>query len=305
MEEILMGFVSKALNLEGEQLVGLLYKPDSEGKPTKDLNENALQHLLDTHAKHIDSVKGKGVDLKAEFDKGHKAGKRDALDIRDKEIREEFGISDQTLQGINLVKFAASTFAKSELSPDKLKVHPEYLAAESAWQKRITDAEETWKGKYNELEQTFAKEKTFAQYMPKIETAFTKLNPVLPSNPEAATYQRNQFFNDFKAYDFLAEGGKDYVIKDGKRLENAQGHPLTLDEVVRMNAAMRFDFAVQSDRGAAGNKNGDAPGASGQGSSDSQKFANYEAYQQAWQAEQDPVKRVEMTMAWKNQNPNA
>lgn len=304
MEEILMGFVSKALNLEGEQLVGLLYKPDSEGKPTKDLNENALQQLLDTHAKHIEAVKGKGVDEKTIFDRGHAAGKKDSLEKFERQIKEAFGIQAD-VQGIDLVKVAASTFLKSETSADKIKVHPEYLAAEAAWQSQLTQKVGEWESKYQQLEQTVTKEKTFAQYMPKIDTAFAKLNPVLPSNPEAATYQRNQFFNDFKAYDFLTEGGKDYVIKDGKRLENAQGHPLTLDEVVRINAAMRFDFAVQSDRGAAGNKNGDAPGASGQGSSDSQKFANYEAYQQAWQAEQDPVKRVEMTMAWKNQNPNA
>lgn len=304
MEEILMGFVSKALNLEGEQLVGLLYKPDSEGKPTKDLNENALQQLLDTHAKHIEAVKGKGVDEKTIFDRGHAAGKKDSLEKFERQIKEAFGIQAD-VQGIDLVKVAASTFLKSETSADKIKVHPEYLAAEAAWQSQLTQKVGEWESKYQQLEQTVTKEKTFAQYMPKIDTAFAKLNPVLPSNPEAATYQRNQFFNDFKAYDFLTEGGKDYVIKDGKRLENAQGHPLTLDEVVRINAAMRFDFAVQSDRGAAGNKNGDAPGASGQGSSDSQKFANYEAYQQAWQAEQDPVKRVEMTRAWKNQNPNA
>lgn len=304
MEEILMGFVSKALNLEGEQLVGLLYKPDSEGKPTKDLNENALQQLLDTHAKHIEAVKGKGVDEKTIFDRGHAAGKKDSLEKFERQIKEAFGIQAD-VQGIDLVKVAASTFLKSETSADKIKVHPEYLAAEAAWQSQLTQKVGEWESKYQQLEQTVTKEKTFAQYMPKIDTAFAKLSPVLPSNPEAATYQRNQFFNDFKAYDFLSEGGKDYVIKDGKRLENAQGHPLTLDEVVRMNAAMRFDFAVQSDRGAAGNKNGDAPGASGQGSSDSQKFDNYEAYQQAWQAEQDPVKRVEMTRAWKNQNPNA
>lgn len=304
MEEILMGFVSKALNLDSEQLSGLLYKPDGEGKPTQELNENALQQLLDTHAKHIETVKGKGVDEKTIFDRGHAAGKKDSLEKFERQIKEAFGIQAD-VQGIDLVKVAASTFAKSETSADKIKLHPEYLAAEAAWQSQLTQKVGEWESKYQQLEQTVTKEKTFAQYMPKIDTAFTKLNPVLPSNPEAATYQRNQFFNDFKAYDFLTEGGKDYVIKDGKRLENAQGHPLTLDEVVRANAAMRFDFAVQSDKGAAGNRNGDAPGASGQGSSDSQKFANYEAYQKAWQAEQDPVKRVEMTKAWKEQNPNA
>lgn len=302
MEEILMGFVSKALNLEGEQLVGLLYKPDSEGKPTKDLNENALQQLLDTHAKHIEAVKGKGVDEKTIFDRGHAAGKKDSLEKFERQIKEAFGIQAD-VQGIDLVKVAASTFLKSETSADKIKVHPEYLAAEAAWQSQLTQKVGEWESKYQQLEQTVTKEKTFAQYMPKIDTAFAKLNPVLPSNPEAATYQRNQFFNDFKAYDFLSEGGKDYVIKDGKRLENAQGHPLTLDEVVRINAAMRFDFAVQSDRGAAGNKNGDAPGASGQGSSDSQKFANREAFLAAYQAEGDGIKRAEIVKAWHAQNP--
>lgn len=302
MEEILMGFVSKALNLEGEQLVGLLYKPDSEGKPTKDLNENALQQLLDTHAKHIEAVKGKGVDEKTIFDRGHAAGKKDSLEKFERQIKEAFGIQAD-VQGIDLVKVAASTFLKSETSADKIKVHPEYLAAEAAWQSQLTQKVGEWESKYQQLEQTVTKEKTFAQYMPKIDTAFAKLNPVLPSNPEAATYQRNQFFNDFKAYDFLTEGGKDYVIKDGKRLENAQGHPLTLDEVVRINAAMRFDFAVQSDRGAAGNKNGDAPGASGQGSSDSQKFANREAFLAAYQAEGDGIKRAEIVKAWHAQNP--
>lgn len=303
MEDILMGFVSKALNLDSEQLAGLLYKPDSDGKPTKDVQENALQQLLDAHARHIDSVKGKGVDEKTIFDRGHAAGKKDSLEKFEREVKEAFGIQADA-KGIDLVKMAAATFARNETSPDKIKSHPEYLAAESAWQKRIAETEESWKGKYNELEQSVTKEKTFAAYMPKIDAAFTRLNAVLPSNPDAATYQRTQFFNDFKGYDFVSEGGKDYVIKDGKRLENAQGHALTLDEVVRMNAAMRFDFAAQTEKGAAGNRNGDAPGASSQGSSDHQ-FANYEAYQKAWQAEKDPVKRVEMTKAWKAQNPNA
>lgn len=304
MEEILLGFVSKALNLEGEQLAGLLYKPDGEGKPTKDLNENALQQLLDTHAKHIETVRGKGVDEKTVFDRGHAAGKKDSLEKFERQIKEAFGIQAD-VQGIDLVKVAASTFLKSETSADKIKVHPEYLAAEAAWQSQLTQKVGEWESKYQQLEQTVTKEKTFAQYLPKIDSAFSKLNAVLPTRPEAAAFHRKEFFDTFKAYDFITENGRDYVIKDGKRVENAQGHPRTLEDIVTEHAAMRFDFAVQSDKGAAGNKNGDAPGASGQGSSDSQKFANYEAYQQAWQAEQDPVKRVEMTMAWKAQNQNA
>jgi len=293
MEEILLGFASKALNLDGEQLSSLLYKADGEGKPTKDYNENALPELLRLHAAHIDTVRGK-VDDKAAFDRGHGAGKKEALEKFEKEVRQAFGIETDA-KGLDLVRFAASSFAKNETSPDKIKLPPEFLAAESRWRDEMQKSVGEWQGKYKELEGMTARQRKLSEYMPKIEAQFSSLNPVLPTAPDAAAFQKQQFLAAFETFDFVSESGKDYVIKDGKRLENAQGHPLTLAEVVRGEAAKRFDFAVQNDKGAAANRNTGTPGETGSGAT---KFENHAAYLAAWQAEKDPAERVKLTKAW-------
>lgn len=300
MKEIFLGYLSKALNLDVEQIAALLYKTADDGKLTEELQENALQNLLGANAKHVATLKGSGTDGKARFDEGHSAGKKEALEKLEKQIREAFKIESKS-QGIDLVKEVAAAAANIEADAEKVKLNPVFLARERELQDELLEKTRQYEGEVSALKTQYEREKRVAAQRPEIERIFSELAPVLPSNPTAASNQRSQFLASFDGYDYekMPDGSVLVKTPDGKRVENAQGHPVRLADLVRDAAAQRFDLAVQEGKGNAGNG---GKAASGQSSGTTLTFRDETDFAQKYRAEPDTKKRVEMADAWNAQN---
>ena len=97
MKDIFLGFLSKSLNIDNEQLADLLYKKSDDGTLTDDVNENALQTLLQLDAERVQKLK---PNTKEYFDNGYKKGQSEVASQWEKRLREKFGIDpDGQLQG--------------------------------------------------------------------------------------------------------------------------------------------------------------------------------------------------------------
>jgi hypothetical protein len=295
MKDILLGFASKALNLDNEQLAELLYKKSDDGKLTEETSPDAIDKLLEAHVAHVAKIKGEGGG-KDRFNDGHAAGKKEALSQLEDRLRREFKV-DSKATGIDLVKEVVSAFAKAEASEEKIKVHPLFLKIESDFAAKEEAMRAEYEGRIKAKEDEYGRKDRFSTVaQPKILEEFAKLNPVLPTNPKAAANHQMEFLKRFQRYDFEALQTGEVLVKlpDGTRVETEHGHPAKLSDLVRQQAEMLYDFAQQGEKGNSGNNNA---GGAGGGRPQGQKynFKNEEDFADRYYKEPDLSKRVEMS----------
>lgn len=295
MKDLLLGFVSKALNLDDEQLAELLYQKSDDGKATDEAAPDALEKLLAAHGAHVAKIKGDGGG-KDRFNDGHAAGKKEALSQLEDRLRKEFKVESKAT-GVDLVKEVVSAFAKSETSDEKIKVHPLFLKVENDFAAKEEAMRAEYEGRIKAKDEEYGRKDRFETVArPRILEEFAKLNPVLPTNPKAVANHQTEFLKRFQPYDFEALPTGDVLVKlpDGTRVETAHGHPAKLSDLVRQQAELLYDFAQQSERGNSGNNNA---GGAGGGKPQGQKFnfKNEEDFAERYYKEDDLAKRVEMS----------
>ena len=156
----------------------------------------------------------------------------------------------------------ANTLETAKADPNSLdeatiKKHPFFLETEAAKNDQIAQLEERYKKEIQEIQTGYAREESLRTVLGEVSIYFDSLNPVLSKDAAKAANQKNDFLEKFKDFDYeTLENGKRVVIKDGKRLEDDHANPIYLDGFVRTKAEERFDFAVQTPKGNAGNEGG-------------------------------------------------
>lgn len=292
--ELLIAFLSKTLNMDADSLAEMLYKKADDGTLTDQPNEQALEALLAKDAERVQALKGKS-DGKEQFDNGYKKGQKEALENLEKAVRSEFKADDVEKQGIDLVKHVVAKAAKTKLGDDEVKVHPLYLKLEADAQKIADNVASEWESKLKDLETAYNRDKTFSSVSSKIQEVFEGLKPVLPQNPTAAATIRQEFVQRFTGYDYeLTENGQVVVMKDGKRVEDAHGHAVSLESLVTQEASKRFDFMKQDDKGNAGNTE-TAPGGK-------MTFKDIGEYEDKFYSAKTADERAAVQNAWEAQN---
>jgi hypothetical protein len=187
---------------------------------------------------------------------------KEALDGLEKAIRSEFKLETDA-KGLDLVKQVASNAQSRKLGEDEVKVHPLYLSLEEQAKKQLESAKAEFEKQFGELKTGYERKDRFGRVSTDIQKTLESLRPVLPTNPAAAATVRQEFIERFSAFDFdLLPDGKILVMRDGKRVEDAHGHPVLLSDLVKREAEVRFDFHKQSQKESAGN---DPSGAGGAG----------------------------------------
>ena len=293
MREFFIEVLGKTLNMPADKVAALVFKTAEDGTATDEIAEGASQAVTTALAAHIASVKGTGGG-KADFDKGHAAGMKDALSKLEGEIKAEFGIESGE-RGLALVKDAAAKAAKASLDNDAVKLHPLYIAKEREAQAIAENLKAEHAKEVESIRGEYSKKERFTTAQEKILQIFEGLKPVLPTNPTAAATMRREFAQKFSDYDFdIQSDGSIIVTKDGKRVENNLGHARTLDDLVKAEAEIRFDFQVQDAKGASGNDNaGNKPAGSA-----APIYKNLAEFTDAYNAETDPNKRADIGAAW-------
>lgn len=250
--------LATAYQMPDDEIANIL--PDNE----EDFNESdAKTKLLEADKNRITTINQKGKDR---FDQGYSKAKKEERAAFEKEIREEYNIDDEDVFGVDLIRkvVESNTGTKkvdvSKLSNDEIVKHPEVIRLLNEKEKTFKEKEKELKEGFDSQLAKFNRDKTFSVVSNKALLAFESLNPVLSPDPKKAAKQKEIILRELDNYDYQIEGDTITPLnKDGKRLENAHGHGIGFEELVKSVSEPYFDFQQSEKR--------DAPPA-GQGSGD-------------------------------------
>lgn len=262
-KEILRGVLANAYKMADGEVSELLEKTD-------------VAEITNTI---LEKDKSRISDLgKTKFQDGYKKAKGEALTDFEKSLREKYKVSDETLQGESLIETILADHVteatkgiegkKGAITDDEIKKHPLYLKLESDKSKAIADNTKEWEDKLKEAQKGFEKANIFSTVKDKALSMLSGDNYVLPEDAEIAENQKSWFLKDLTGFEYeRTDDGNTYPIKDGKRIEDAHGHAVTLDEFLKGKLAKSFPIKINNGGANAGNNNnaGANGGSSGSG----------------------------------------
>ena len=292
MKDVFLAFLGKTLNQPAESLAELLFKKSDDNILTDELSENALPELLRLDAERIQRVK---PNTKEFFDNGYGKGKSETAAAFEKLMREKFGVdAEGKLQGEAIIDAVKAAAAGEGMKPDKVKTTPDYLALEAEMRKQIQDIKDQHAAELAQIQEGATREKTWSEvYADIVRTvkADERLNQEVITDPMLGL-----FASEFRNYDYQREGENFLPMKDGQRVENAQGYARMLSELVSERAVQVFPTQKQPAAGNAGNVN------NGQGKAAVHtRFKDESDYLLQYNTEPDFDKKKAMYAAWEAQ----
>lgn len=290
MKDFIIGFLSKTLNMDSEQLAELLYQKSDEGEPT--LKADALKLALGLDADRVAKLK---PDTKGIFDNGYKKAEKEVAERWEAEIRKAFDISDDTIQGTALLDAVKTATASKQKDPADIKRSPEYLKLEREAKAALDAAKAEHQAAIEQMKAQHEKQSAWSVVQQDIRARLMKLNPVLPSDPTKQARVLDLFVKQLAEYEWQADNGTFIPMKDGKRVENGQGYPKSLDDIVHEYAEGMFEFQKQAPAGQAGNKN---DGGKQTKAPITTAFKTEGEYLDAYAKETDPEAKKAMYDAW-------
>lgn len=252
-KKVLIEFFGKTLNLTAEDVAPIFEtKGDDE-----ELKSDALNVLLQHDAARIKKFKD---DEKLSHDKGYKKAQAESLLKLEKAIKEKFEF-DSDKQGLDLIEEIVTSKTKApELEEDKVKIHPAYTKLEKETTKRLKEVEETFKQKIEEREKEIAKKETLNMVKKSTIAELKKLNPNFGTKDDSKINNQIDLLlmKDLEQFEYITQNDETIVMKEGKRLEDQHGKPITFEALVKDKAAKHWDFTEGEARSGAGASNDDA-----------------------------------------------
>jgi hypothetical protein len=246
-EEVLLGLVSTSYQMDDTGVAGLK-EPDGSFK------DDALDHLLKLDAAKVANLKGDREKEKADT---YSRGKREALEGLERELKDEFGIKATDKKGKDLIKeiVALRTKGGDPLTEETVKAHPLYLKLEEHANGLPKTFEEKIKAREEEIRAEFKAERDFDRVRASAMKTFRGMNPTLPKNEEVANAQLTLLDQALKGlkYQLVEKDGEIADIvpmkADGSgRLEDAHGHPVKFEALIKTIGAKYFEFAEGEQR---------------------------------------------------------
>lgn len=240
----------------------------------EDFKENEfLTAFLEQDKNRVEAITLKGKD---KFAEGFSKAKKEVMQSFENEIRDAFGIEDSELVGIELmnkvVELNSKKFEKdpSKLTDEQLKSHPSVIKMlnekERLHKENVKQVEDEFNNKLNQ----FNRERVFNTASKKALAIFEAMNPVLSTDPVRAQNQKNILLERLKGFEYSEDGEEFTILKDGKRYEDAHGHGVSFESLVKDNAKALFDFKQADPR--------DNPDPGGSGGGASGKPKNQDEY---------------------------
>lgn len=244
-----MGLLTKTLNMSEDEIKSLIYKEDTDNE----LKDDALQLLLDQDAERISKIKEAN---KSSRDDQYKRGQRETAEKWEKDIRTTFGIEDD-LTGDELlakvVEIKAEGSGDGDLTDDKVKAHPVYIALQREKDKSIKDMEAEHKRALEEAESNFNNKVTKTSVNQRAIQYIRSKNPILPEDASKATKRLNLVTHELESYNFKQDGDDILVVdENGQLLTDAHNNPITFESLVDGIGDTYFDFQKPDDKGGKG-----------------------------------------------------
>lgn len=253
-KEILVQFFGKTLNLTAEDVAPIFEEKGDD----HELKQDALKTLLTFDADRVKTIKGDVSKIeKDQFDKGYKKAQAEILPKFEKQIKEKFSF-DSDKQGLELFEELITSKTKApELEEDKVKIHPAYTKLEKEAAKKLKEAEDAWSKKIEDREKEIAKKETLNQVKKSTLAELNKLNPIYGTKDESKINNQIDYLlmKELDQYDYLIQNGETIVMKEGKRLEDQHGKPVTFETLIKEKAAQHWDFSDGKERQGAGADN--------------------------------------------------
>ena len=250
--ELLLAYLGVTLNLSPDSIAESLYKKSDDGTQTDEIQEGALEALKSLDKERITKIK---PDTKTFFDNGYKKAQVEISEKYEKMIREKTGVDDNDLKGEELLLAGLEKVAKPKLEDDKVKLHPLFISREKELLKLAEDLKAEGVNALEEFKSQQVKAQRIQLAQGKAKDILLSMKPVLEEDQRIADRRIKNFLNEFSNLEYEDVNGELVPIKDGKRLENDQFHPVSFDKLVKDLAADNFLFQVQDPKGNGGNQN--------------------------------------------------
>lgn len=254
MLELLVGLLTKTLNLSEDDLKAIILKEGSEDE----LNEDALQELLSKDADRIKAIKDAN---KGSRDDQYKRGLKEAAERIEESIRTTFGLEND-LTGDELIAAAKdkSKGGSGEgMTEDEVKAHPAYIALQNEKSKEIAQMQKDHKVALEKAESDFNAKMTRTSVNQRAIALIRSKNPILPEDATRANKRLNTILPELSQYTF-EQNGDDIIVKDenGHQLTDPHNNPVSFDQLVTGIAEDYFDFneGGKEDKGSKGTGNG-------------------------------------------------
>lgn len=249
LQALLAGLLTTVYKMSDEQVAALVAKADGEDFDA----QTELAGILDLDKNRIGTLKTDA------FNDGHKKGKSESLKDLEKQVRAEFGVTDDSIKGIDLIKTVHALDrepGKNGLTDDDVKKHQLFIQLQKKLDDTNKDVETKVSTAVKEAETKFNRERTLTSVKSKALEVFESLNPVLSEDKAKATKQKEIILRELEGYDYdTAEDGSFIVKKEGKALADDHGNLVDFNQLVKNTASTYFDFKQSNPRGSEGNKN--------------------------------------------------
>lgn len=255
-KEILTGLLVKAYKMTTDEVTALLEKADG----------NPLDEILEKDKAKISKL---STD---KFQEGYKKSKAETLGEFEQNLISKYEVEDNTLKGDALIesivtkkieeaKPAKATGTKGEITEDDIKKHPLYISLEKAKTEAVEAKETEWKTKFDTKVAEYEKDAQFNSVNDHALDILAK-EFVLPEDATIAKNQTKWFSDSLKnGYEFDKQDDGTWVIsKEGKRLEDAHGNLLGMNEFVKQQGSQFFPLVSNNGGSNAGNEGGGANG---------------------------------------------
>lgn len=258
--KIITGLLSTAYKLDNGEITALLESGDDNTE------DKVLATLIAKDVQRVADIK-KSSDTEGKFQEGYKKAKKEVLTELENSVKTKFGIqSEKTgLELIETIVAEKETLAgkgKAQMTEDDIKKHPVYQTLET----KLTSKDAEHSAALQAIKDEQKKAETFAVVKTKALSVLEGLKPIKSTNAEVATTIQNLFLNTLEGYEYdTTTPDRTIVLKDGKVVEDAHGHSLILEELVKTNAPKFFEFEKNNGGSNGGNNNGQAPAGGGTG----------------------------------------
>tara|TARA_R110000787_G_scaffold97665_4_gene201314 strand:+ start:12126 stop:12989 length:864 start_codon:yes stop_codon:yes gene_type:complete len=218
----------------------------------KGLKDNALSLLIENDKKRVSSLKGKNEFDKTEiFNQAHAKAKKEERQKLEKAIGKKYGVENEG----DLFEMIESVIgAKSTLKPDDVKAHPLFLALEREKLDEIQRISKEKDLELNTIKTGYARKDMLGKVRSKVLKTFEALNPILSKDAARSDNQKQSFASTFDNFEYQQDGDNILILQDGKRVEDAHGNPMQLENLVEKEAGKYYDFSTQSRKESPSNK---------------------------------------------------
>lgn len=254
-KKLLSTLLTKVYKMNDEEIAELLKDSDEPESGTAD------QKLIDTIlAKDVSRVNGFTEHATKRFDAGHKKGKAEALSDLEKNIRVEFGVDEDDLQGLDLIRHivvaqtSKATEGKEKITDDVIKKMPAYLALEQRLKARekelLKEKEEAINGVHTEYRNKELKHTVRGKAI----ELLNAMNPVLPADAAKAERLKEMFLTvnvDNGRFELTQDGTILMLDNDNQPIKDAHGYTQTFDNFIKERATSTFDFPQTQQRSTA------------------------------------------------------